>query len=154
MKPWLGFLILGVCFVVYLLYRRGIVITRSVAAVLFFLRTGKTRDRAALDSCTGWVRHRGRFGETGIYTFTLDFRLSRGDAAVLLLDGKSGSCSAWTGIRPAERQSFTGKTGMIYAGNLKVPQEGAHCTGSAGLFVINIPEQFRGRNNRTAGMTF
>lgn len=88
MKPWLYFLALGVCFVVYLLYRRGIVITKSVAAVLFFLRTGKTRDRAVLDSCTGWVRHRGRFGETGIYIFTLDFQLSRGDAAVSLLDGK------------------------------------------------------------------
>ena len=66
MKPWLYFLALGVCFAVYLLYRRGIAITKSVAAVLFFLRTGKDGDRAVLDSCTGWVRHRGRFGETGI----------------------------------------------------------------------------------------
>lgn len=88
MKTWLYFLTAGsaVCLVVYLLYCRGIAVTKRITAVLFVFRTGKNGDRASLNSCTGWVRRVGRFRASGIYTFTLDCQLSKGDAAVSLLD--------------------------------------------------------------------
>ena len=78
MKPWLDILALGTVtgVVIYLLYCRGIAVTKSVAAVLFVFQTRKSEDRAALNSCTGWVRHMGRFRRRG----------TNGDAAVSLLD--------------------------------------------------------------------
>lgn len=39
-----------------------------------------------LSSCTGWVRHRGRFRESGVYEFAFDEQLSNGDAEVSVLD--------------------------------------------------------------------
>lgn len=70
----------------YLLYRQGFAVTKSIAAVLFIFRPGKQADSASLNSCTGWVRHAGRFQRSGIYAFCLDCRLSSGSAAVSLLD--------------------------------------------------------------------
>lgn len=69
----------------YLLYREGLVVTKCIAAVLFVFRPGKDRDSASLDSCTGWVRHAGRFRQSGTYRFCLDCRLSRGGSAVVTL---------------------------------------------------------------------
>ena len=88
MEVQLGFLMFGALTgaAAYLLYCRGIAVTKSVAALLFVFRTGKDGDRAALDSCTGWVRHMGRFRRSGTYVFSLDCRLSKGDASVSLLD--------------------------------------------------------------------
>lgn len=71
---------------IYLLYSRGIVVTKSIVALFFAFRTGKGGDRAKLNSCTGWVRHMVRFRESRIYTFVLNSRLTRGEAAVSLLD--------------------------------------------------------------------
>lgn len=87
MKTWLYFLTAGsaVCLVVYLLYCRGIAVTKRITAVLFVFRTGKMGTEP-LNSCTGWVRRVERFRTSGIYTFTLDCQLSKGDAAVSLLD--------------------------------------------------------------------
>lgn len=76
------------CAVLYLLYRNGAAVAKSITAVLFVFRPGRDGDRASLDSCTGWVRHVGRFRETRTYAFTFDARLSRGDAEASLLDGK------------------------------------------------------------------
>ena len=70
----------------FLLYREGLAVTKSIAAVLFVFRPGRQGDKVSLDSCTGWVRHMGRFRESRIYTFHLDYRLSKGSAAVTLLD--------------------------------------------------------------------
>lgn len=70
----------------YLLYREGLMVTKSIAAILFVFRPGKRGDSASLDSCTGWVRHRGRFRESRTYAFHLDCRLSKGSAVVTLLD--------------------------------------------------------------------
>lgn len=70
----------------YLLYRRGFAVTKSIAAILFVFRPGKQGDRVSLDSCTGWVRHMGRFRDSRVYAFSLDCRLSKGSAEVLLLD--------------------------------------------------------------------
>lgn len=76
--------LIGVLF--YLLYRQGLMVTKSIAAVLFVFRPGKHGDSLSLDTCSGWVRHRGRFREGRIYTFQLDCRLSKGSAVVTLLD--------------------------------------------------------------------
>lgn len=70
----------------YLLYRQGFGVTKCIAALLFVFRPEKNRDRFSLDSCSGWVRHAGRFRENRTYEFTLDCRLSKGDTEVLLLD--------------------------------------------------------------------
>lgn len=70
----------------YLLYREGLAVTKVIAAVLFVFRPGKHGDSASLDSCTGWVRHAGRFRQSGTYRFCLDCRLSKGSAVVTLLD--------------------------------------------------------------------
>nr|WP_325183715.1 hypothetical protein [uncultured Oscillibacter sp.] len=71
---------------IYLLYRQGFAVTESVTAVLFVFQPGKQSDRASLDSCTGWMRHAGRFRDSRVYAFSLDCRLSKGSAEVLLLD--------------------------------------------------------------------
>ena len=86
MKLWPYFFILAVCAAAYLLYRQGIAVAKSIQAVLFAFRPGKEADRATLDSCTGWVRHVGRFPVSGTYEFAFDGQLSKGDAAVALLD--------------------------------------------------------------------
>lgn len=70
----------------YLLYREGLMVTKSIAAVLFVFRPGKQGDSVSLDACIGWVRHVGRFRESRTYTFQLDCRLSKGSAVVTLLD--------------------------------------------------------------------
>lgn len=74
------------CALVYLLYRRGLVTSKCIKAVLFLFQPGRSADRATVDACTGWVSHAGRFRGGQTYVFTLDMRLSRGEAAVLLLD--------------------------------------------------------------------
>lgn len=90
MGPCVGIAALGIVTgaVICLLYWQGIAATKCIAAVLFSFRPGKGQDKAALDACSGWVRHAGRFKESGTYTFTLDLRLTKGHAAVSLLDGK------------------------------------------------------------------
>lgn len=70
------------------LYRRGLMTTKRIAAVFFLFRPGKNRDQVSLNSCSGWVRHRGQFRESGSYEFRLDFGLSKGGAEVSLLDGE------------------------------------------------------------------
>lgn len=79
-------IILALGAVVYLLYRRGLAVTKSIAAVLFVFRPGRDADRAKLNSCTGWVRHMGRFRQGRTYEFSFEARLSKGEAEVSLLD--------------------------------------------------------------------
>ncbi len=88
MSAWFYFVILtaAVCIAVYLLYYMGFGVAKRIAAVIFVFRPGKNADRAVLDSCTGWVKHVGRFRESGIYEFILDARLAKGNAEVALLD--------------------------------------------------------------------
>ena len=69
-------------------YFRSIAASKRISAVLFIFRPGKDTDQAALNSCTGWVKHMGRFHESGTYEFTLDAQLSEGDAEVTLLGAK------------------------------------------------------------------
>ncbi len=74
------------CATLYLLLRSGIAVSKSIRALLFSFHPGKNTDKVTLGSCTGWVRHIGRFPENRTYKFTLDTQLSKGDAEVLLLD--------------------------------------------------------------------
>lgn len=70
----------------YLLYDSGILVFKHIKAVLFVFRHGMDMDRAMLNSCTGSVRHIGRFRENGTYEFRFGVQLSKGDAEVFLLD--------------------------------------------------------------------
>lgn len=90
MENWLifGASMAAVGTAAYLLYCKGLAVTKSIAAVLFVFRPGRDADRATLSSCTGWVRHVGRFQESGTYEFTFDAQLSKGNAEVILWDKK------------------------------------------------------------------
>lgn len=75
---------------IWLLYRQGLAAAKCIAAVLFVFRPGKQSDSVSVDSCTGWVRHAGRFRQGGGHQFYLDCRLSKGRAVVTLLDRQKG----------------------------------------------------------------
>ena len=72
----------------YLLYRNGLVSSRSIRALLFTFRPGKDFDRFSLDSCTGWLSHTVRLRKSGTYEFILDLSLSSGSVNVCLIEGK------------------------------------------------------------------
>lgn len=87
MRPYYHLIIiLALGAVIYLLYRRGLAVTKSIAAVLFVFRPGRDTDQAKLNSCNGWVRHVGRFRQGRTYEFSFEARLSKGEAEVSLLD--------------------------------------------------------------------
>ena len=64
MDLWICFFILLFCTVMYLLYIKGLAVSKSIQAILCVFRPGKDADRATLDSCTGWVRHVAESMET------------------------------------------------------------------------------------------
>lgn len=84
---WL-LLVLALCPFALLLYAitPGIAVTKSIRAIVFVFRPQKGRDIVRVHGCTGWARHRVRPAADGTYGFTLDARLSDGDAQVSLLD--------------------------------------------------------------------
>lgn len=90
MNQWLysAALTAAVCTAMYLLYCKGPAVSKRIAAILFIFRPGRDADKAALDSCTGWVRHVGSFHESRTYEFTFDAQLSKGNAEVVLLNKK------------------------------------------------------------------
>ena len=69
-------------------YLGAIATTKCIRAILFVFVPGKNGDKVTLDTCTGWVRHMGRFYESRTYSFLLDTQLSKGNIEVLLLDKK------------------------------------------------------------------
>lgn len=69
-------------------YFRSVAISKSIVAILFIFRPCRNADKVTLDSCTGWVKHMGRFPESRTYEFALDTQLSKGDVEVILLDAK------------------------------------------------------------------
>ena len=73
---------------IYILYCQGFVVLRRTSAIMIVFRHGKNADKATLDSCTGWVKHAGKFCESKTYEFFLDAQLSKGNAEVILLDRK------------------------------------------------------------------
>lgn len=86
MGPYSLIILLAFGVVIYLFYRRGLAVTKNIAAVLFVFQPGREADRVRLNSCTGWVRHVGRFRGERICRFDFEARLSNGEAEVLLLD--------------------------------------------------------------------
>ena len=60
---------------IYILYCQGFAVLRRTAAIMLVFRHGKNADKATLDSCTGWVKHAGKFRESKIYEFFLDAQL-------------------------------------------------------------------------------
>ena len=67
-------------------YWGSIAITKCIRAILFVFLPGKNKDKLTLNTCTGWVKHMGRFYENRTYTFVLDAQLTKGDAEVRLLN--------------------------------------------------------------------
>ena len=76
---------------IYILYCQGFAVLRRTSAIMFVFRHGKNADKATLDSCTGWVKHAGKFRESKTYEFFLDAQLSKGNVKVILLDRKKQS---------------------------------------------------------------
>lgn len=117
---------------VLLLYRQGFLMTKSIAAVFFLFRPEKSRDRASLNSCSGWVRHMGKFRESGSYIFSLDLQLSQGDAEVSLLDGKNRE------LLRLNRQLSTGTAALKQNGRYHLHWEFRRATGNVELRWENI----------------
>ena len=94
-------LIAVLCIGLYLLYSQGIAVTKSIAAIVFMFWPGRDSDRATVDSCSGWVRHAGRFRESRTYEFALYAEMSKGDVEVFLLDAERQPLLKLTQWRPA-----------------------------------------------------
>lgn len=99
------------CAVTYLLYRRGLAVSKCIRALVFVFRPGKDGDQATLDSCTGWVKHGGRFREGGRYAFSLDDRLTKGEAEFSLLDEKKRTILRLDRRLPEAEIELEGKSG-------------------------------------------
>ena len=122
---WVPVVILGG--VLYLLYGQGLAVTKSIAAILFVFRPGRDADRVKLNSCTGWVRHVGRFQQGRAYAFSFEARLSRGEAEVSLLD--RDKCP----LLKLNRQSPTGTIKLEESGRHYLRWEFQHTTGQCEL---------------------
>lgn len=129
MNKWLLFLLLTAffCVAMCLMYREGIALSKSISAVMFLFRPGKNTDRLTLDCCTGWVRHRGRFHESGRYYFTFDGDISKGDAEVLLLDQNRQPLMKLSRQSPVGSMELDGRCGYYLRWELR------NATGKCGL---------------------
>ena len=87
--------------VIYILYCQGFAVLRRTVAIIFVFRHGKNADKATLDSCTGWVKHVGRFRESKTYEFFFDAQLSKGNVEVILSDRKKQQLMELTPQSPA-----------------------------------------------------
>lgn len=61
-------------------------ITKSIMAILFLFRPGKLGDKAEVNSCNGWVQHRGAFREPRVYAFIFQAQLAKGNVSVSIFD--------------------------------------------------------------------
>lgn len=95
-------------------YFGAIATTKCIEAILFMFKPGKYRDKAALDACTGWFRHMGRFYENRTYEFTLDDQLTKGHVEVLLLDKKKRSLLKLSRQCPVQTIDLDGKKSRYY----------------------------------------
>ena len=123
-------MILGIAAVLasllYLLYRQGFAVTKSIAAVLFVFRVKRNGSRASLNTCTGWVRYvRARY--------SAPVRLARPSSPPSTLrSSKSGqsprtaAASLWPTTLPANRPRAT------YS---PPPPQAGPCTDGRGYYV-------------------
>lgn len=88
---------------IYLLYRQGFAVLRRTSAVTFVFRRGKQADNVTLDSCTGWIKHAGKFREGKTYQFFLTPQLSKGNAEVTLMNGKKQPLIQLTPQSPTQK---------------------------------------------------
>lgn len=109
MDWWTCLFILSFCILMYFLYIKGLAASKNIRAILYVFRPGKNADKATLNSCTGWVRHAGRFHGNRTYEFTFDCQLSKGDAEVFLLDKKQRQLLKLTRQFPTGRAELTWK---------------------------------------------
>lgn len=115
------------CGGMYLLYRNGMAVSKCIAAGLFVFLPGKNGYKVSLGACTGWIRHTGRFRERRTYAFALDARLSRGDAAVILLGrGKQP-------LLKLDRQHPQGTVALDGGSRYVLRWEFRHATGTCAL---------------------
>ena len=77
---------------------------------MYVFRPGKDADKVTLDSCTGWVKHVGRFRESRTYEFILDCQLSKGDVEVFLLNKKKKQLLKLNRQFPAGSAELDGKS--------------------------------------------
>ncbi len=89
--------------IIYILYCQGFAVLKRTAAIIMVFRHGKNADNATFDSCTGWIKHAGRFHESKTYEFVLDMQLSKGSVEIILLDSKKRE------LMKLNQQSLTGK---------------------------------------------
>lgn len=69
-------------------YPPGMVVYKSIAALVFVFRPGFDRDTATLRSCSGWVEHALHCPGAGEYGFWLDCRFTKGNAWIELRDAQ------------------------------------------------------------------
>lgn len=108
-------------------YLGSIAVSKRIFAILFVFRPGKDADRVTLDSCTGWVKRRGRFSESRTYEFTLDTQLTKGEAEVMLLGAKRER------LMKLNRQSPTGKIDLAAKNRYYLRWEFEGATGKCAL---------------------
>ncbi len=128
MALWMCFFLLIVCVGIYFLYSRGMAVSKSIGAILFIFHLGKSADQVTLDSCTGWVRHVGRFPKSQAYEFTFDGRLSSGEVNVILLDRNEQQLLKLNG------QFTTGKVELDGKSRYYLRWEFKNATGKCGLY--------------------
>ena len=127
MNVYTVLLMVATCALIYWLYRRGILITKSIRAILFVLRTRKDKTTVSLNACTGWVCHTRRFLEDRIYEFHFDNQLSSGVAEVDLLDSQKQELLRLT------RSSATGKIALRKGDRFYLRWEFQNATGRCEL---------------------
>ena len=69
-------------------YRQGFLTSKRIAAALFVFQHSGNGESVTVDSCSGSLRHTVRFQESRAYQFNFHGDLSRGDAEIVLSDGK------------------------------------------------------------------
>lgn len=67
-------------------YPPGMVVRKSIAAMVIIFRPGFDRDTATLRSCSGWLEHPLYYPGAGEYAFWIDCRFTKGNAWIELRD--------------------------------------------------------------------
>lgn len=95
-------------------YWGAIAAAKSIRAIIFMFLPGKNADKVTLDTCTGWVRHMGRFYENKTYSFVFDVQLTKGDVEVSLLNQKKQTLLKFSRRFPSQTISLDGRDSKYY----------------------------------------
>jgi hypothetical protein len=127
MNVYAVLLMAAICALIYWLYRRGILVTKSIWAILFVFRTKQDKTTVSMNACTGWLCHARRFPEDRIYEFHFDNQLSSGVAEVALLDSQKQE------LLCLSRSSVTGKIALRKGDRFYLRWEFQNATGRCEL---------------------